>query len=91
MRDWGERHGQNVKKLVAAIRRAADEHGTPNGFYPRELWLDYGAPHQLIIGQMMRNTYVRNIVEQQVGLGPVEYHTTTQGVRRISIGEEATS
>lgn len=88
MRDWGERHVANVEKLASAIRRAANEHGTPNGFYPRELWLDYGAPHQLVIGHMLRNTYVLMRVEERAGVGRIAYGTAQDGSRRISVGEE---
>lgn len=86
MNDWNERSKANVEKLANALRRACDEHGSPNGFYPRELWIDYGAPHQLVIGHMLRNTYIKNVVEQKAGVGYIEYGTAQDGSRRISIG-----
>ena len=76
----------NVEKLIKALRNAISEHGTPNVFYPRELWLDYGAPHQIIIGSMLRSSTVRDFLAEHIGM-PITYTTPIGAGHRIVVGE----
>lgn len=41
-------------ELLAAIRRAVDEHGAPNAFYLVELEGEYGAPNPMLSGRVLR-------------------------------------
>lgn len=68
--DW--RWLEPAKKTGLALRRACEEHGTPNSFSPGELE-GYGAPSAAVQGRVARRMNGIEWVRIASGLLPISY------------------